>query len=94
MQLNTSHYYSSAKVIHARHQNDLFITLKFAISSQRLSLKLSKLLTLPVPTSRNVTSTMKPTQLLSLPKYFAITSHHDHLVTLTLEDLDIKKNSI
>ena len=58
------------KVIYARHRNDLFITLKFHISSQRLPLKLSKLLTLPVPTSRNVTTTMKATQLLSLLSFY------------------------
>ena len=72
------------KVIYARHRNDLFITLNFPISSQRLPLKLYKLITLPVPTSRYVI-TMKATQLLSLPKYFAIISHREHFVnTITL----------
>ena len=96
LHLDASFYYSGAKFIYARHRNDLFITLKIPSSSQRLPLKLYLLITLPVPTSRNVRTTMKATQLLSLPKYFAITSHHDHFVTLTSEDLDsgVQENTI
>ena len=87
MQLDAAYYYSGAKSHLYQTSKWLhdFITLKFPISSQRLLLKLYKLTTLPVPTSRYVI-TMKATQLLiSLPKYFAIILHRDHFVnTLTL----------
>lgn len=87
IQLDASFYYSSGKFIFARHHNDLFVTVKFPISSQRLPLKLYKVISLPVPTSENVTSNMQATQLLSLPDYFAITPHHDYFISLQSNEL-------
>lgn len=85
--MDSSFYYSSNKFLFARHNNDLFVTVKFPISSQRLPLKLYKVISLPVPTSENVTSKMQATQLLSLSDYFAITPHHDYFLSLNSQDL-------
>lgn len=68
-------------------KNELYITVKFPISSQSTPLQLYKVLSLPIPTSENVTEMMQATQLLSLSSYFAITSHHDYFVSLSTEDL-------
>lgn len=87
IQLDSSFYYSSNKFLFARHNNDLFVTVKFPISSQRLPLKLYKVISLPVPTSENVTSKMQATQLLSLADYFVITPHHDYFLSLNSQDL-------
>lgn len=82
-----SYYYSNGQFLFARNKNELYITFKFPISSQSTPLQLYKVLSLPVPTSENVTEKMQATQLLSLSSYFAITSHHDYFVSLSTEDL-------
>lgn len=82
-----SYYYSNGQFLFARNKNELYITVKFPISSQSNPLQLYKVLSLPVPTSENVTEKMQATQLLSLSSYFAITSHHDYFVSLSTEDL-------
>ncbi|XP_062603682.1 uncharacterized protein LOC134265486, partial [Saccostrea cucullata] len=87
VQLDASFYYSGGKFLFARHNNNLFITVKFPISSQRLPLNLYKVISLPVPTSENVTSKMQATQLLSLSDYFAITPHHDYFLSLNSKEL-------
>ncbi|XP_062574148.1 uncharacterized protein LOC134235987 [Saccostrea cucullata] len=82
-----SFYYSHEKFLYARDKGSLFITVKFPISAQKQPLQLFKVISLPVPTSPNVTSDMHATQILSTPDYFAITSHHDYFVSLSAEDL-------
>lgn len=87
IQLDSSFYYSSNTFPFARHNSDLFVTVKFPISSQRLPLNQYEVIILPVPTSENVTSKMQATQLLSLSDYFAITPNHDYFLSLNSQDL-------
>lgn len=82
-----SYYYSNGQFIFARIKNELYITVKFPISSKSTPLQLYKVLSLPVPTSENVTEKMQATQLLSHSSYFALTSHHDYFVSWSTEDL-------
>lgn len=64
----------------------LYITIKFPISSQKNSMKLFKIISMPVDMTHNKTKD-QATQLLSLPEYFAISNHHDHYVQLNAKDL-------
>lgn len=77
-------FYSKGKFWYARHKSTLYITLKFPISSQPSSMKLFKVISLPVPISN---TSGQATQLLSIPDYLAVSPHHDSYVQLKAKDL-------
>ena len=79
-----AYFYSHAKFIYARHYGNLYISVKFPISTHNQPLQLYKVITLPVPL--NATSS-HATQLLNVPEYIAITHHHDFFVHLSSTDL-------
>lgn len=79
-----SFFYSKGKFLYARHKSNLYITLKFPISSQTSSMKLFKVISLPVPISN---TSGQATQLLSIPDYLAVSTHHDSYVQLKSKDL-------
>ncbi|KAK3103915.1 hypothetical protein FSP39_022884 [Pinctada imbricata] len=81
---NPSYYYSNAKFLYARSRGHVYISVKFPISTHQVPMQLYKMLSLPVPVN---ISSPHATQLLNLPKFFAITNHHDYYVTLTSDDL-------
>lgn len=77
-------FYSKGTFLYARHKSTLYITLKFPISSQPSSMKLFKVISLPVPISN---TSGQATQLLSIPDYLAVSPHHDSYVQLKAKDL-------
>lgn len=77
-------FYAQGKFLYARHRSDLYITLKFPISSQPSSMKLFKVISMPVPISN---TSGQATQLLSIPEYLAVSQHHDNYVQLKAKDL-------
>lgn len=77
-------FYSKGKFLYARHKSNLYITLKFPISSEPSSMKLFKVISLPVPISN---TSGQATQLLSIPDYLAVSPHHDSFVQLKANDL-------
>ena len=82
-----NYYYANAKFVYARKGSQLYVTVKFPLSSLNKPLNLYKVISLPVPVKDNSSSTMHATQLHSLPDYFAITPHHDHYLQLSSKDL-------
>ena len=77
-------YYSHAKFLYARHMGNIYISVRFPISTHAQPLQMYKVISLPVPL--NATSS-HATQLLSVPEYLAITHHHDYFVPLSHADL-------
>ena len=63
---------------------NVYISVRFPISTHAQPLQLYKVISLPVP-SNNTSS--HATQLLSVPKFLAVTHHHDYYVPLTHADL-------
>ncbi|KAK3097873.1 hypothetical protein FSP39_014042 [Pinctada imbricata] len=85
--IDPNYYYANAKFVYARRGSQLYVTVKFPLSSLNKPLNLYKVISLPVPVKNNSSLTMHATQLHSLPDYFAITPHHDHYLQLSSKDL-------
>ncbi|KAK3100591.1 hypothetical protein FSP39_022245 [Pinctada imbricata] len=79
-----SYFYSHAKFIYARHYANLYISVKFPVSTHEKPLQLYKIITLPVPLNN---TSNHATQLLNIPDYLAVTHHHDYFVHLSSTDL-------
>ncbi|XP_053372746.1 uncharacterized protein LOC128546347 [Mercenaria mercenaria] len=82
---NIADVYSNCKLLFARNGTNLYVTLKLPISHLEKPLKLFKVKSVPVP----INSTSKDaTQLLNLPKFFAVSSNQQHYTTLDSSELE------
>lgn len=76
---NPTYYYSHGKFLYARNNKHVYLSVKFPISTHKAPMQLYEVTSLPVPI--NISSS-HATQLLNMPKYFAITKHHDYYLNL------------
>ena len=79
--VNLLYYYQANTFKFLRHNDKIFITMKFPISAEPDPFKLFKVKSLPVPLNH---STDHASQILDLPDYFAIS--HDHLYYMILTE--------
>ncbi|CAC5388718.1 unnamed protein product [Mytilus coruscus] len=77
-----SYYYSQANILYTRHHKNLFISIKFPITTFVNPLTLYKINSYPVPIN---TSSNHATQLLDLPQYLVITSDNRQYAELSDE---------
>lgn len=82
---NVRSVYSTSSFLYARNGTKLYVTVKLPISHFEKPLQLFKVISMPVPINA---SSPHGTQLLELPKYFAITTDRQHYAELTAADLD------
>ena len=75
-----SYYYSQAELLYTRHHKNLFVSIKFPISTFQTSLTLYKIKTYPVPIN---SSSNHATQVINLPQYLAISNDNRQFAELT-----------
>ncbi|XP_052064383.1 uncharacterized protein LOC127704385 [Mytilus californianus] len=80
--VNPSYYYSQANILYTRHHKNLFISIKFPITTFVNPLTLYKINSYPVPIN---TTSNHATQLLDLPQYLVITSDNRQYAELSDE---------
>lgn len=78
---NPTYYNSHGKFLYARNNTHVYLSVKFPISTHKAPMQLYEVTSLPVPI--NISSS-HATQLLNMPKYFAITKHHDYYLNFTI----------
>ena len=76
---NVNQVYSQSKFLCGRHNDSIYISVKFPITVQKQPIKLYTVLSLPVPIN---SSSSHATQILDLPYYFAITSDKQYYMAL------------
>ncbi|XP_046574610.1 uncharacterized protein LOC124282624 [Haliotis rubra] len=80
----TLDYYAHAQFLYARTKLNIYVSIKFPISSISKPFHLYKILSLPVPVNQ---TSSHSTQLLDLPSYFAISFDSQHYATLETSQL-------
>ena len=78
------YYFRHGQFVLGRHNNSLFVTMKFPISHEKQPLQLFEIISMPVPVNN---TSNHATQLLDLPKFLAITSHQQYYLELQKDDI-------